>query len=156
MAFIRADNSVAKGGLRIRFIEPESTDGSAFLDLRTAALEGDVACMHESLDAIRSGRAPLLDFEVEGHVLHNTGHILLEQGFLDLAEEAFQALIALDPQIAAGYVGLGHVCAQQGDISAATKTYERAMELDARYQWLAVVIADLDSAQEQRVLGLVG
>jgi lipoprotein NlpI len=66
---------------------------------------------------------------------------------LDLAREVFHALIAFDPQVAAGYVGLGDVYAQKGEISTAIENYERAIELDARYQWVSVVIAQLSDGQ---------
>jgi tetratricopeptide (TPR) repeat protein len=143
MAFIRAYNSVAKEGMELYSVEPENETVSIYQDLRTAALEGDLVRVRNILVDIQASPAPQLDIEVEGYLIYNAGHILLKNGHLDLAQDVFQLDIALFPQVGAVYVGLGDVYVQQGEISAAIEAYERALELDPRCQWVAVVIADL-------------
>jgi len=146
-SFIRAYNSVAEKGMELHFVEPAPRAGSDYRDLRAAALEGDLARVGDILQGIRSGETPLLDSEAEGHLVHLTGYILLRKGHLGLAEEIFRALIAFDPQVAAGYIGLGDVCVQRGEAAAAIEHYERAMELGARDYWMEMQLAELKGDQ---------
>jgi tetratricopeptide (TPR) repeat protein len=147
-AFIQAYNSVAEKGMELRFVEPAFRAGADYRDLRRAALEGDLARVRDILQDIRTGETPLLDFEAEGHLVHLTGHILLSKGHLDLAEEVFQALIAFDPQVGAGYIGLGHVHVQRGEIAAAIENYERGIDLGAGDFWVRIQLAELKDSQE--------
>jgi Flp pilus assembly protein TadD len=73
---------------------------------------------------------------------------LLHDGQYDLAEEAFQTHNTFFPEYASGYMGLGDVYAHQGEISTASGNYNKAMELDPRMQWLAVVIDELGDVQD--------
>jgi tetratricopeptide (TPR) repeat protein len=148
MSFIRAYNSVAEEGMELHFSEPAVTAGSEYRDLHTAALDGDLDRVRAILQGIRSGETPLLHFEAEGHLVHLTGYILLRKGHLDLAEQVFQTLIAFDPQVAAGYIGLGNVHAQRGEAAAAIEAYERAVELGAGDYWMKMRLAELKDAQE--------
>jgi tetratricopeptide (TPR) repeat protein len=147
-AFILAYNSVAEKGMEIHFVEPAVRAGSDYRDLRTAALNGDLAHVRDILQDIQSGETPLLDFEAEGHLVHVTGHILLRKGHVDLAEQVFQALIAFDPQIAAGYIGLGDVYLEMGKTAAAIENYEQAVELGSNDFWMKIRLAELSSVQE--------
>jgi tetratricopeptide (TPR) repeat protein len=147
-SFIQVYNSVAEKGMEIHFVEPTSKAGSDYRDLRIAALDDDLDRVRDILQAIQSGETPLLDFEAEGHLVHLTGHILLSKGHLDLAEEVFHTLIAFDPQVAAGYVGLGDIYGQRGETSAAIEAYERAVELGARDFWMKMRLAELKEGQE--------
>jgi tetratricopeptide (TPR) repeat protein len=131
--------------MKLHFTEPENEPVSIYQELRAAALEGDLARVREYLGIIRSSSTSQLDIEAEGYLIYNTGHILLRDGHLDLAEEAFQLHVALLPQVGAAYAGLGDVYAQQGDRSAAIENYEKAMELDPRNIWVAVIIRQLES-----------
>ncbi len=142
-AFIQAYNSVAEKGMEIHFVEPAVRAGSDYRDLRTAALNGDLARVRDILHDIQLGETPLLDFEAEGHLVHITGHILLRKGHLNLAEEAFQTLIKFDPQVSAGYVGLGDVYVQKGETDAAIKVYERAVELGSNDFWMKMQLSEL-------------
>lgn len=147
-SFIRAYNSVAEKGMELHFIEPAVTAGSDYRDLRAAALEGDLARVRDILQRIRAGETPLRNPEAEGHLIHLTGYILLRKGHLDLAEEVFQALIAFDPQVAAGYIGLGNVHMQRGEPAPAIENYERAIALGARDDWMEMQLAELKGGQE--------
>jgi tetratricopeptide (TPR) repeat protein len=147
-AFIRAYNSVAEKGMDIHFVEPAFTSGSDYRDLRVAALEGDLDRVRGILQDIQSGQTPLLNSEAEGHLVHLTGHILLRKGHLDLAEEVFQTLITFDPQVAAGYVGLGDVHVQSGEAAAAIEAYEQAVALGARNFGMELRLAELKEGQE--------
>jgi tetratricopeptide (TPR) repeat protein len=147
-SFIHAYNSVAEKGMELHFVEPAVTAGSDYRDLRAAALEGDLARVRNILQAIRAGEEPLRYPEAEGHLIHLTGYILLRKGHLDLAEEVFQALIAFDPQVAAGYIGLGNVHMQRGEPAPAIENYERAIELGARDDWMIMQLAELKDTQK--------
>jgi tetratricopeptide (TPR) repeat protein len=144
-AFILAYNSVAEKGMEIHFVEPAVRAGSDYRNLRTAALNGDLARVRDILQDIQSGETPLLDFEAEGHLVHITGRILLRNGDLDLAEEVFQTLITFDPQVAAGYIGLGDVYVQRGETAAAIEVYERAVELGSNDFWMLMQLAELQN-----------
>jgi tetratricopeptide (TPR) repeat protein len=145
MSFIRTYNTVAEESLRIRLVEPRIEAGDEYYDLRASALEGNLPMVRDILQDIRSGQTVLSDFESEGHLLYTSGYILLRNEDLKVAEETFQTLISLDPQVAAGYIGLGDVYTQQGEISRAVENYERAMELDPRFLWLEVIIQQLEA-----------
>ena len=142
-SFILTYNSVAEKGMEIHFVEPPIRAGFDYRDLRTAALNDDLAPVRDILLNIQSGETPLLDFEAEGHLVHLTGHILLRKGHLDLAEEAFQTLIKFDPQVAAGYVGLGDVYLEMGKTAAAIEAYEQAVELGSNDFWMKMQLTEL-------------
>jgi tetratricopeptide (TPR) repeat protein len=144
ISFIQAYNSVAKEGLEIHFVEPENESASIYQDLRAAVLEGDLNRVRENLTAIQENPGAQLDVEVDGYLLYNTGYILLRGDHPDLAEDVFQLHIRLFPQVGAAYVGLGDVYAQRGNVSASVENYEKAMEMDPRNQWVAVVIHKLE------------
>jgi tetratricopeptide (TPR) repeat protein len=146
-SFIRAYNSVAEKGMELHFVETAPRAGSDYRELRAAALEGDLARVGDILQDIRAGETPLLDFEAEGHLVHLTGYTLLSKGHLDLAEEVFQTLIAFDPQVAAGYIGLSNVHVQRGETADAIEAYERAVELGARDYWMEMQLAALQDGQ---------
>ncbi|HSG44699.1 MAG TPA: DUF5700 domain-containing putative Zn-dependent protease [Anaerolineales bacterium] len=148
-AFILAYNSVAEKGMEIHFVEPAIRAGSDYRDLRTAALNGDLARVREIVQDIKSGITPLPEFETEGHLVHLTGHILLRKGHLDLAEEVFQTLIAFNPQVAAGYVGLGDVYVQRGETVAAIEAYERAVELGSNDFWMKMQLAESQNDDQE-------
>jgi tetratricopeptide (TPR) repeat protein len=135
-------------GMELHFVEPAIKAGADYRDLRIAALEDDLDRVREILQNIQSGETPLLDFEAEGHLVHLTGHILLSKGYLDLAEEVFQTLITFDPEVAAGYVGLGDVYGQRGETAAAIEAYEQAVALGARDFWMKRRLAELKKGQE--------
>jgi tetratricopeptide (TPR) repeat protein len=144
MAFIQAYNSVAEEGMELHFSEPESGDSSIYQALRTASLEGDVHRVRENLGAIRADQTAGMDIEeAEGYLLYTSGNILLKSGYLDLAEETFQVHIALLPQVGAAYIGLGDAHALQGEFASAIANYQRALELDPRNPWVALVIMEL-------------
>ncbi|MEZ6119931.1 MAG: tetratricopeptide repeat protein [Pirellulaceae bacterium] len=62
------------------------------------------------------------------------GVLLLEEGKLPAAEQAFQAVIQHGPQMPEGYVGLADVRIRQGDYQVAVNLLEKAIELDPKYQ----------------------
>jgi tetratricopeptide (TPR) repeat protein len=144
MAFIETYNSVAEEGMELRFAAPENESESVYQNLRSAALKGDLSRVRENLEFIQANPAPNLDVEVAGYLIYSAGQILLKKGHLDLAEAIFQLDSDLFPQVGSIYVGLGDVYAQRGDIPAAIASYERAMELDPRNQWVAVIIQGLE------------
>ena len=148
-SFIQTYNSVAEKGMEIHFVEPAAKAGSDYRDLRAAALQDDLDRVRDILQNIRSGETPLLNFEAEGHLVHLTGHILLRKGHLDLAEQVFQTLIAFNPEVAAGHVGLGDVYVQRGETVAAIKAYERAVELGSNDFWMKMRLAELKEKQRE-------
>jgi tetratricopeptide (TPR) repeat protein len=148
ISFIQTYNEIAEEGMEIHFSEPEDEPVSIYQDLRTSALEGDLARVRKNLEIIQSSTTSQLDIEAEGYLVYTSGYILLKSGHLDLAEEVFQVHIDLLPQVSVAYVGLGDVCVQHGDIPAAIENYERAIEMDARNQWVTVVIRELGYGDE--------
>lgn len=143
VSFIQTYNEVAKEGMQIHFDESAHEPISNYQALRTAALAGDLDDVREYLDIFQARTDLHLDGEVDGYLIYTSGHILLNSGHLDLAEAIFQTHIRLLPQVGAAYVGLGDVYVQKGDISAAIENYVRAMEIDPRNQWAAVIIREL-------------
>ena len=134
--------------MEIHFVEPAFKANADYRDLRTAALEGNLAHVRDILHDIQSGETPLLEIEAEGHLVHLTGRILLNKGHLDLAEEVFHTLISFNPEVAAGYIGLGDVYGQRGETAAAIEAYERAVELGARDFWMKIRLAELKEGLE--------
>ena len=53
----------------------------------------------------------------------------LKEGKLDEAARRFQAAMDLDPGIVTAFINLGEVQMQQGEVPAATATFERALEV---------------------------
>ena len=144
VSFIQTYNSVAEGGMQIHFPESVHESVSKYQALRRAALAGDMDGVRTTVDMLQAGTPPQLEGEADGYLIYTSGYILLERGHFDLAEEVFQAHIRLLPQVGAAYVGLGDVYAQKGDTLVAIENYERAMDIDARNQWVAVIIRELD------------
>ena len=147
IAFIQTYNSIAEKGMEIHFFEPAGTSGPDYRELRTAALEGDLTRVRDILQDIQSGQIPLLNLEVEGHLMYTTGYILLRNGDLDLAEDVFQTLNTLHPEIASVYVGLGDVYVGIGKTAATIAAYERAVELGSNDFWMKMRLAELKSVQ---------
>lgn len=62
----------------------------------------------------------------------------LKEARLDEAARRFQAAIDLDPCIVTAFINLGEVQMQQGDVPAATATFERALEVAPDRAYLAL------------------
>lgn len=146
-AFIQTYNSVAEEGMELHFTEPAFTGQPVYRDLRTAALEGDLARVREIVQDIESGQTSLADAEVEGYLVYSAGYILLRSGHVDLAEKAFRLLNSSFPEVGAGYIGLGEVYEQRGETDTAIENYERALELGVHNQWVKVLIAEQRSQE---------
>jgi tetratricopeptide (TPR) repeat protein len=144
VSFIQTYNSVADDGKQVHIPESAQEFVSPYQDLRSAALDGDLASVREYVDILQASAPPQLDNQADGYLIYTSGYILLESGHLDLAEAIFQAHIRLLPQVGAAYVGLGDVYAQKGNIPAAIENYERAIEIDPRNQWVAVIIQEFN------------
>ena len=142
-SFVRAYNSVAEDGLALSVDFTEASIDPLFKALRTAALAGNLPVVRQSLEDIQKRQA-LSDFEREGQLLYNSAYVLLDQGEFALAEEIFYTLIGYNPQVASLYIGLGDVYAEMGDTGAAIENYQKAMEQEERFGWVAILIDELE------------
>jgi lipopolysaccharide biosynthesis regulator YciM len=62
----------------------------------------------------------------------------LKEGHLDEAARRFEAALDLDPGIVTAFINLGEVQMRQGDLAAATATWERALDVSPDRAYLAL------------------
>jgi len=71
--------------------------------------------------------APRAELDTPGHHVNN-GHKLLQAGKLAAAGKEFQRALELDPEYSPGFVGLGLVTAEQGDVEAGLEAIKAALK----------------------------
>ena len=64
--------------------------------------------------------------------LRKRGNLLLKQGHLSAAEDAYRQAVALDAENTGAWVNLGFVLSERGEVAAAKDALERAATLDSK------------------------
>ncbi len=124
--FISVYNSLVDDSLRVSEYElPKPLTLSQ--SMRKAAIEGDYGIMVDILKAMRAGSAETV--LPAGHILHNTGQMLVRRQKPELAQKVFEVYKHFFPKHVNPYEGLGDACLQLGDLAGAVKNYEEVIKL---------------------------
>ncbi len=90
------------------------------------------------------------------------GALLLEDGRIDEAQAAFEAIIAHAPKSAAGYVGYGDVRLRASDHEGAVAALEKAVRIDPTYKLARYLlgrayrgVGRMEDAEREMTLGMV-
>ena len=100
------------------------------------ALLDELICSEESFAEVHHQRAIAL------HSLER----------LDEAEVAYRRAVALNPHHFSAIAGLGHICAQRGQCSAALGHYRRALGIHPRMAEIRDIVPELEAAVRKRVV----
>ena len=73
---------------------------------------------------------------------------LMQQGKLDEAKGAYEAMLAKNPDIAQAHFNLGYIAAQKKDLAAAEASYKKAIELKPDYSEAYCALAEAYQATE--------
>ena len=69
--------------------------------------------------------------------IYNRAISYAKKGDDDRAQEGFEAALAIEPDIAGAYIGLGGVYSQKHDDARAIAEYSKAISLDPNYSSLS-------------------
>ena len=117
--------------------------------LLATVLESDGAPWEEVAGHLRTAAELQSDY---APAFVRLGELLLRNGRLTEAPEAFERAIALDPELAVAHRGLGQVRLSGNDAPAAIQHLERARELrpDDRAVWVALAQAYMQAGETRR------
>ncbi len=133
--------------------EPMWPHHAAIAWIKTGDLEGATTWLRD-YSARFPTFAPLLD---------RLGALLLEDGRIDEAQVAFEAIMTHTPRSAAGYVGYGDVRLRAGDHAAAVTVLEKAVRIDPNYKLARYLlgrayraVGRMEDAEREMTLGMAG
>ena len=125
-SFISVYNSLVDDSLKVHEYElPRPLTLSQ--RMRKAAVEGDYGKMTEILKTMRAVAAEMV--LPAGHMLHNTGQMLLRRQKPALAQNVFEVYKYFFPKHVNPHEGLGDACLRRGDLTGAIMNFEEVIRL---------------------------
>jgi len=125
-SFIPAYNSLVEDSLKVsEYNLPEPP--TLCQRMRKAVVAEDYEKLIEILGVLRAGSVETI--HAAGHILQNTGQLLLRRKKYELARNVYEVYKRFFPKHVNPYEGLGDACRQLGDRVNAIKNYEEVIKL---------------------------
>ncbi len=109
--------------------------------MRKAAVAEDYGELTEILKAMGAGTAEAV--LPAGHIMHNTGQLLLRRQKYELARRVYEVYRRFAPKHVNPYEGLGDACRQLGDLDNAMKNYEEVLRLSPGHVRVLEILKEL-------------